>query len=637
MQTQDEHAGIIVRGPSQTGKTTFVNENMEPGQASMPTGDGSGESVTTDTAVRRTMVGLIVDGPGDNDSGLRFTNEEAGRRYAVAVAAAGLTRVKALVFESMASPTIQLRASLASLKAAFGETMLQGIVVILSQCDLRMGQARERRIEAVRTVMAEQGLSELVLWQHSESLNTDEIQAQRDELSGALSRVSGVNTADLEDLWQRQRRRAQELCDAQPPRSRDVEVEEEYAESYQEQEAYQEQEPYSTTESYQEQVPYTYQEAYAVQEPYQETEYHTVTVQEQRQVWKHGGIRRALGEKKTITENVQKQVPVSVTKHREVTKHRDATGYRQETKTRNVTKYRQVTRHRDVTRYRTATRMVTRSVEYQLPIQDFYRPALDDILAEARRSFTTPAVAQPEEVYPAESVSQVGLSQTSRGVAQRILDANTNANPSDHDDGEGSWISVGLGPHCFAADALFEVASGPQCSYLLEASELVCGSRVHAEDDTEVVLEAKYVSKEKARTLLQLRAGPETAPLRITPSHRMVVPASGGTGTEIRRAEELRPGDRVVCCGGEVRELTEVQTMEGDFEVVAITFDPDLPVAVFHAPRERMQSMGEEPRKKRIRRSGMNRRGRSHNSASTGYACAEVGSIPETALGEYHD
>merc|ERR1712007_17435 len=96
--------------------------------------------------------------------------------------------------------------------------------------------------------------------------------------------------------------------------------------------------------------------------------------------------------KKTVTVDVPTQVPVTVTKYREVTKHRSATGYRTQTKTRNVKKYRQVTKHRDVTRYRTATRMVTRSVEYKLPIEDFYQPALDEILVEARASFTVPAL-----------------------------------------------------------------------------------------------------------------------------------------------------------------------------------------------------------------------------------------------------
>jgi len=181
------------------------------------------------------------------------------------------------------------------------------------------------------------------------------------------------------------------------------------------------------------------------------------------------------------------------------------------------------------------------------------------------------------------------------------------------------------------------VASGPQCTHLIAAAELVCGSRVHAADDAESALEVTGLSKQRAQKLLQLFAGPETAPLTVSPSHMMVVPASVGTANQIRTAGELRPGDEVVCSGGEIRELTEVRTMEGDFEVVAITFHPDLPVAVFHAPTERMQSMGEAPRQKRLRRSGMNRRGHNNHSTNLGYAHAEIGSIPETAPGEYRD
>jgi len=275
-------------------------------------------------------------------------------------------------------------------------------------------------------------------------------------------------------------------------------------------------------------------------------------------------------------------VAVPVTKYKKVTQHRDATGYRTENKTRNVTKYRQATKHREVTRYRTATRMVTKSVEYTLPIQDFYKPALDEILAEARRNFSAPAIAPVDEVYPSESVSQVGHSNLPlRGDAEN---QSLDADDGEIDDGESSWISGGHGPHCFASNALFEVASGSPCTHLLSAAELVCGSRVHAADNLDSVLEVTRVSREKARTLLQLHAGLNTAPLTVSPHHRMVVPAFGGGEHDVCEARNLRPGDHVVCSGGEVRALTEVRTMEGDFEVIAITFDPDLPVAVFHAP-----------------------------------------------------
>ena len=74
-------ATMTVRGPSQYGKTTFVNDLMLDG-GRLAVGDGSGESCTEHTVVRQTLIGPVVDGPGDQDSRLTISNEEAGRRYA---------------------------------------------------------------------------------------------------------------------------------------------------------------------------------------------------------------------------------------------------------------------------------------------------------------------------------------------------------------------------------------------------------------------------------------------------------------------------------------------------------------------------------------------------------------------------
>ena len=165
---------------------------LEPGQQGVSTGDGSGESVTINTSLRTTSIGPVVDGPGINDSMLRFTNEEAGFRWAAAVAAANAERLKVLVFESLAAPAIQLRTTLASLVATFGASILPGVVVVASQADLRTGQAREVRMQALRAAMAEQSIDELVLWQHAESLNEAETDAQVGVLKAALERVPGL-------------------------------------------------------------------------------------------------------------------------------------------------------------------------------------------------------------------------------------------------------------------------------------------------------------------------------------------------------------------------------------------------------------------------------------------------------------
>jgi len=187
---------------------------------------------------------------------------------------------------------------------------------------------------------------------------------QLNNLQQSLARISGVSISALEDLWTRQRRRAQELCDAQVPRTRVVDVEQQYSE------------PYTVPEGYQEQEPYTDQETYQTPETYTETEMHTVTVQEQRQKW-DGDLGRMLGWKKSYTVDVQKQVPVQVQKVRMVPA------------TRTVTKYREVQRTRNVTKYRTATRTLQQTVEYKLPVEDFHHQALEQIIAEIRSTFTS--------------------------------------------------------------------------------------------------------------------------------------------------------------------------------------------------------------------------------------------------------
>ena len=54
----------VVRGPSQYGKTTFVNDLVLDG-GRLAVGDGSGESCTEHTVLRQTVIGVDWPwGPG---------------------------------------------------------------------------------------------------------------------------------------------------------------------------------------------------------------------------------------------------------------------------------------------------------------------------------------------------------------------------------------------------------------------------------------------------------------------------------------------------------------------------------------------------------------------------------------------
>lgn len=329
------------------------------------TGDGGGESVTDHATVFDTDLGLMLDTPGIDDTKLRFTDDEAGRRVALGVVASGVTNVKFVVFESLANDAMQLRGTLEKLSRAFGACALRGCVVLATKADMEQDpQRRERRLALIRAVMQQQQLREVVLWQN-EAIDAAGAAAQLANLRQSLDRIQGVATADLEDLKARQRVRAQQKCDAYPTQTKttNVDVDEQYTVPRPVQEIYQE--PYVEQEEF--------MEDYDAPETYDVPEQRSYTYEKRR-----GGIAGLLGETKTCTGHTT----VMVQKVRFVSKKRKAT--------RPVTKYR--TAYRTVTHYDTKTRKksVPKTVEYRLPIDRFMDEALAEIVEEVRQSLTQP-------------------------------------------------------------------------------------------------------------------------------------------------------------------------------------------------------------------------------------------------------
>ena len=64
----------------------------------------------------------------------------------------------------MGNDVLHLRDTLAHLYASFGEDVRHGIVVVVTKPNRRPGKAGQTRLESIRSVVAEQGLSELVVW-----------------------------------------------------------------------------------------------------------------------------------------------------------------------------------------------------------------------------------------------------------------------------------------------------------------------------------------------------------------------------------------------------------------------------------------------------------------------------------------
>ncbi|CAE7460216.1 unnamed protein product, partial [Symbiodinium necroappetens] len=176
---------------------------------------------------------------------------DVGCWVATALAEAGVRRVKFLVFDSMFNNLMLLRETLASLFTSFGSNAKHGTVVVASKVNLASNRAK--RINLLREVMENQDIKELVEW-----YGPDLHQQSLEDLRASLGRVPSIPIAALDDLWERQERRANELFQNQLPRWEEVQVE--LAEDYLENKTVEE--PYE--------IPYTeeepYEEAYESEE-----------------------------------------------------------------------------------------------------------------------------------------------------------------------------------------------------------------------------------------------------------------------------------------------------------------------------------------------------------------------------------
>ncbi|CAE7878665.1 unnamed protein product, partial [Symbiodinium microadriaticum] len=250
--TEDGAEAIIAWGPSQAGKSTMVCQLKKSTDVECPKkGDGSGESTTATPRLWDTIMGYVCDNPGGQDTLLRFSAEDVGRWVATALAEGGVRRVKFLVVDSMSNDLMLLRETLASLFTSFGTNAKHGTVVVASKVNLASNRAR--RINLLREVMESQDIKELVEW-----YGPDLHQQSLEDLSASLGRVPSIPIAALDDLWERQERRANELFHNQLPRWEEVQVE--LAEDYLENKTVEE--PYE--------IPYTeeepYEEAYESEE-----------------------------------------------------------------------------------------------------------------------------------------------------------------------------------------------------------------------------------------------------------------------------------------------------------------------------------------------------------------------------------
>eukprot|EP00927_Polykrikos_kofoidii_P005328 TRINITY_DN1210_c0_g2_i1.p1 TRINITY_DN1210_c0_g2~~TRINITY_DN1210_c0_g2_i1.p1 ORF type:complete len:417 (+),score=61.80 TRINITY_DN1210_c0_g2_i1:81-1253(+) len=384
---------VVAYGRTQSGKSTTLGKIQTRGRAPPQVGDGDGESVTDKPSVIETEVGLTLDTPGLDDTKLRFSDDEAGRRVAIGVGACNVDRVKFLVFESLANDAMHLRGTLEKLARTFGANAFRASVVIATKADMLPDPLKRRkRVDAIQKIAAQQGLCGVVVWQN-ESVDDAGLIAQLERLRVALTSFEGIPTTDLEDLRNRQRVRAQRLCDAHPTQTQivDVVVTERYVEPRSEREPYE--------------VPYLDQEAYTEEydtpEVYEVPEHRTHTYEGPQ--GSSAGVARlligaaasALGMGGAASLSIGNAVGGLLgnrgtrTHHETVMVQKVRMKRSQRQATRNVKKYR--TDYRTETRYDEKVRDVVQQkvVEYRLTVDHFMEQALAEITDEIRQSLAS--------------------------------------------------------------------------------------------------------------------------------------------------------------------------------------------------------------------------------------------------------
>jgi hypothetical protein len=77
-------------------------------------------------------------------------------------------------------------------------------------------------------------------------------------------------------------------------------------------------------------------------------------------------------------------------------------------------------------------------------------------------------------------------------------------------------------------------------------------------------------------------------------------------GSQTVAASQVKIGDPVLCTGGRIEELLDVQTWTEKVDIVQVAFEPDEPVEAFFPPSPATLSKGHRPEKTRRSTRGQN-------------------------------
>ena len=144
------------------------------------------------------------------------------------------------------------------------------------------------------------------------------------------------------------------------------------------------------------------------------------------------------------------------------------------------------------------------------------------------------------------------------------------------------WISCSRPRDCFAPETiLYKHIRLPNLDYeLVSAFSLRIGDKLQtAVHDTSTTVTRK--TERENRAVLNIHV--DGAAMRVTPSHRIVVPSTDGGDQEVF-AQQLNKGDLVMGGDGSTKTITEKKCLPDPSLVFKTTFHPDVPAPAYFPP-----------------------------------------------------
>jgi GTP-binding protein EngB required for normal cell division len=308
-------AAVVVIGPSQHGKSSFVELALAEGESGQATavdiGSGDGTSCTAKPALyENTVLGTLIDTPGYNDTKLRFTNTAAGLMVADLMMQHNITEAKFILVNSLVDMAQSLPNTLKEFNLVFPNAFTSACVLATQVDKVNPQTDVPLKYHQLTEKCKSAKIAAYMQWKSRGNgadarLPKDEVTKQFQDLKHRIGLLPTYKLAKTAELEARIERKMDELQAAHGTTQEEhtEQVEEDYVEDYEDEEEVPVPETVTEFVDVTETVPVQVSRIKELEEPYEKANVFGVSFQ--------GTRKREVAVTEVDLKEVRKQVPVT--------------------------------------------------------------------------------------------------------------------------------------------------------------------------------------------------------------------------------------------------------------------------------------------------------------------------------------